>query len=68
MSCNCFCKCSVLQNDVASSDLEQQLVFGESLDWFQQVGVQAQFVLQLFLTLLHSGKRGFESCVSQISV
>lgn len=35
------------------SNLKQQLVFGEALDRFQQVGIQAQFVLQLFLTLLH---------------
>lgn len=37
----------------SQSNLKQQLVFGEALDWFQQVGIQAQFVLQLFLTLLH---------------
>ena len=34
--------------------LEQKLVFGETLDWFQQVGIQAQLVLQLSLTLLHT--------------
>lgn len=33
-------------------NLEKQLVFGDPLDGLQQVGIQAQFVLQLFLTFL----------------
>lgn len=33
-------------------NLEKQLVFGDPLNGLQQVGIQAQFVLQLFLTFL----------------
>ena len=36
-----------------ASHLEQQLVLGDPLDWLQQVGVQAQLVVQLLLALLH---------------
>lgn len=46
------------------SDLEQELVLGEALNWFQQVGVQAQFVLQFPLALLAmqgTEQRAFES-------
>lgn len=35
-----------------SKNLEQQLVLGEALDWFEEVGVEAQLVIQLLLALL----------------
>lgn len=39
------------------ANLEEQLVFGDPLNGFQQVGVEPQFVLQLFLTFLMKEKR-----------
>ena len=32
--------------------LEEQLVFGDPLDWLQQVGVQTQLVVQFLLAFL----------------
>lgn len=43
-------ECAKTQLRVAN--LEEQLIFGDPLNRFQQVGIQAQFMLQLFLTLL----------------
>lgn len=40
------------------ANLEEQLIFGDPLNRFQQVGIQAQFMLQFFLTLLVGEKTG----------
>lgn len=56
--------CAVTRWLSGISDLEQELVLGEALNWFQQVGVQAQFVLQFPLALLAmqgTEQRAFES-------
>lgn len=39
---------------ISTSDLEQQLVLGDSLHRLKEVGVQTQFMLQLFLALLNA--------------
>ena len=51
----------------APQNLEQQLVLCETLDGFQQIGVQAKLVIQLLLALLQTerwrekeGKRDME--------
>lgn len=49
--------CMFVKGHHTPSDLKQQLVLGEALHWFQKVGVQAQFVLQLLLTLLHKEEK-----------
>lgn len=41
------------------SHLEEQLVFGDPLDRLQQVGVQAQLVVQLLLAFLQPPHPGF---------
>lgn len=35
-----------------TTDFKQQLVFGDSLDGFKEVGVQTKFMFQLLLALL----------------
>lgn len=46
------------------NNLEEQLVLGQTLDWFQEVRVQTQLVVQLLLALLQKegerdkGERG----------
>lgn len=43
------------------SHLEEQLVFGDPLDWLQQVGVQAQLVVQFLLAFLQPPHLGLDS-------
>lgn len=42
---------------MAAAHLKQELVFGDSLDRFKEVGVQAEFMFQLLLALLVSQNR-----------
>lgn len=46
---------------VNAAHLQQQLVLGDSLDGFKEVGVQSKFMIQLLLTLLLGGVTGGRS-------
>lgn len=43
------------------TNLQQQLVLGEALDWFQKVRIKAQLVLQFLLALLQRVLTGLKS-------
>lgn len=50
---------------VEDARLQQQLVLGDPLDRFQEVGVQAKLVLQLLLALLQNQRRRRQSAVKE---
>lgn len=56
------CLCLAVIGCRSLSNLKQQLILREALDWFQQVRIQTQFVLQLLLTLLHKEDKLNHSC------